>query len=186
MIVAAAFQQSISPHYLAPATAVVVVLVVQGMRHMCAYRPRGRPFGSAIVTTLLVAVCVTPVLGLGNRVFGLGYVPRTNNYVSHCCSQEGNLERAEIRDRLLATPGCDLVIVRYDETHEFLSEWVYNAADIDGAEVVWARDMGVVKNRPLIEYFADRNVWLLLADNEPPSLTPYAAANQPSIGSSGE
>ena len=31
-------------------------------------------------------------------------------------------------------------------------KWVYNRADIDRAEIVWARDMGS-RNRELLEYF---------------------------------
>jgi hypothetical protein len=37
-------------------------------------------------------------------------------------------------------------------------------ADIDGSKVVWARDMGAEKNQNLIEYFSDRQVWLVKPD----------------------
>ena len=51
--------------------------------------------------------------------------------------------------------------MRYRPDHEILEEWVYNDADIDGAKVVWARDMGTAKNQELLDYYKDRRVWLV-------------------------
>jgi hypothetical protein len=51
---------------------------------------------------------------------------------------------------------------------------VYNGADIDAAKVVWARDMGRDRNRELLEYFANRRVWLLEPDQSPPYLVSYS------------
>ncbi|MFI5396496.1 MAG: hypothetical protein ACHQ9S_13265 [Candidatus Binatia bacterium] len=45
--------------------------------------------------------------------------------------------------------------------HSVLEEWVYNDADIDGATMVWAREMEPDRNRALVEYFKDRKIGLL-------------------------
>ena len=66
-----------------------------------------------------------------------------------------------------------MIIVRYDPDHILLDEWVYNEADIDSARVVWAREMDVSGNQELLEYFKDRDIWLLRADADPPELVPY-------------
>ena len=50
----------------------------------------------------------------------------------------------------------------------------YNAADIEAAKVVWARDMGPDGNRELTDYFRDRRVWLVEPDRSPPALSPLA------------
>jgi hypothetical protein len=71
-----------------------------------------------------------------------------------------------------------LVIVRYSPEHSYHAEWVYNEADIDSAKVIWAREMDDEHNRQLLEYFKDRHIWLIEADEIPPRLTPY-----PIIGS---
>jgi hypothetical protein len=81
--------------------------------------------------------------------------------------------RIAVNQALAEVPGRQLVIVRYSPRHIFQEEWVYNAADIDGARVVWARDLGHEQNRELLNYYPDRNVWLLEPDEQPPSITPY-------------
>ncbi len=68
--------------------------------------------------------------------------------------------------------GKQLVFVRYYPRHT-LDEWVYNAADIDGAGIVWARDLGSSENEKLRQYYPDRTAWLLEPDFRPPRLTPY-------------
>jgi len=84
----------------------------------------------------------------------------------------GNLERAAIASQLQNSPGRHLVIVRYGPDHDLNQEWVYNAADIDGAKTVWARDMGDQDNQELLRYFHDRQGWYLDADQVPPRLEP--------------
>jgi hypothetical protein len=54
-------------------------------------------------------------------------------------------------------------------------EWIENAANIDASPIVWAYEMGPAQDRPLIEYYRDRQVWLLEPDQSPPKLTPYNA-----------
>ena len=90
----------------------------------------------------------------------------------------GNLDRAQLVRDLSQIPGRQLVIVRYGTNpaveHDTNREFVYNAADIDSAKIVWARDMG--NNEQLIKYFCDRQLWLLKADESPPQLSPYLSA----------
>jgi hypothetical protein len=71
--------------------------------------------------------------------------------------------------------GRHLVIVRYGRKHSPHQEWVYNEADIDRSRVVWAREMDLIRNRALLEYFKDRHAWLLSVDDdaEAPHLVPY-------------
>jgi len=55
---------------------------------------------------------------------------------------------------------------------------VYNDADIDGAKVVWAREMDTTQNKKLFEYFNGRHVWLVEVDRDDhePRMTRYPTA----------
>jgi len=85
-----------------------------------------------------------------------------------------NPARATTLAELRQLPGRQLAIVRYGPRHEILfHEWVYNEADIDRAKVVLARDMGPSANKELVDYFKDRHIWLVEADEVPPRISPY-------------
>jgi hypothetical protein len=82
-----------------------------------------------------------------------------------------------VRAQLAAMPGKMLVFVRYFRPqHLFADEWIYNEADIDGASIVWARDLGAVENEKLIRYYPDRKVWMLEPEFRPPRLRKYERA----------
>jgi len=97
----------------------------------------------------------------------------------------GNLERASWLRSLESLPEEQLVIVHYAPDHKPDNEWVYNAADIDHAKVVWARDMGEKANQELLQYFRNRKVLMLYPDESPirsesiPSPSASRDANQP-------
>jgi hypothetical protein len=64
-------------------------------------------------------------------------------------------------------------MVRYAREHDPQNEWVYNRAEIDASKVIWAREMSPQQDRPFLEYFHERKVWLLEPDLSPPKLSPY-------------
>jgi hypothetical protein len=87
--------------------------------------------------------------------------------------QDWSIYRARIVRQLEATPGKQLVIVRYAPDHNVHDEWVYNGADIDGGKVVWARDVPGRDLKPLLEYFRARRAWVVEADASSPKLEEY-------------
>ena len=84
--------------------------------------------------------------------------------------------REQIISRLMQQGSRHLVIVRYTANHHPGNEWVYNRANIDDSEIVWAQDMGEERNRELLDYYRDRKVWLLEPDKDPIGLKPYPDA----------
>jgi hypothetical protein len=159
------------PHYAAPITGVIYAVVLEGMRHMRAGCRRGRPAG------LLLARSI-PLICLGMAALRVAAQPLSFYMppdwpMTWYYTRPGNTERARILDRLAREPGRQLAIVRYQPTHDFFEEWVYNDASIDGAPVVWAHELDAASNRALIQYFRDRRVWLVEADRLPATVSPY-------------
>jgi hypothetical protein len=48
--------------------------------------------------------------------------------------------------------------------HDPQDEWVDNHGDIGSAPIVWARGRSPKHDRPFLEYFRDRCVWVLEPD----------------------
>ena len=153
-------------HYVAPITSVIVAVVVQGMRHLRAWRWEGKPSGLFFVRALiLICVATTP----------LQLRALTGRYAEPDAWHAMGPQRAKLIADLSPLPGGQLVLVRYNADHDLQIEWVYNEADIDNSKVVWARDMGQTANEELLRYFKSRRVWLLEPDEKPVKLSPYVA-----------
>jgi hypothetical protein len=70
--------------------------------------------------------------------------------------------RSGIEAKLLGEAGSDLVLVSYQGDYDLhFQNWVYNKADIDRAEIVWAHDCGPQGNIELLAHFIERKVWHL-------------------------
>jgi hypothetical protein len=78
----------------------------------------------------------------------------------------GIKDREPLMRQLQAIPGSHLVIVTYDLKSYDTFEWVYNEPDIDGARIVFARDMGADKNEELMRYYPNRRVWRVVVEKD--------------------
>jgi hypothetical protein len=150
-----------SPHYLAAGTGLFYLVLMQCLGHLRLWRWRGQPYGAAFVRAIPVICCALIVIRVTAVAAGAQIEPRW---------PRGNLKRAGILKELQNSPGQHLVVVSYGPGHDLDHDWVYNAADIDSAKVVWARDMGSRDNAELLQYFHDRKAWRLNADQTPPKL----------------
>jgi hypothetical protein len=151
------------PHYVAPATGLIYLLLMQCMRHLRLARWRGRQIGVALVRAIPVIACAMILLRISAAA--------THTQIEPAWPR-GNLDRVAITRQLEGAPGRHLVIVSYGPNHDVDWEWVYNDADIDDSKIIWAREMGTQDNQELLQYFHDRKVWRLNADQSPPRLEP--------------
>ena len=152
-------------HYAATITGPIFVLVALGLARINGIRLGGRRIGAAVCLAVLASMLLTMRhelrrLPLIHTSFG------RDPFYFH--------RRAALAT-LRSTPGKDLVIVTDGPAHILHRDWVYNDADIDASEIVWARDMGVERNRELLDYYPDRTKWRLRDGfgSEIDGLTPY-------------
>jgi hypothetical protein len=161
------------PHYVAPAVCLVYALLMQAMRYLRQWRPGGEPAGLFLVRAVAVACLVL----CGVRAFAAPlHIAVARWPAMWYGSAPLGIPRANVVRQLTSLPGRQLAIVRYAPEHNAEDEWVYNAADIDGSRIVWAREMDPASTARLIQYFASRRVWLVEPDASPPRVSPYAEA----------
>jgi hypothetical protein len=152
------------PHYLAPIAGLIMLLLIQGVRYLNAWRLRGHPTGRALVWILPIFAFW---IGVASIAMNWAKAPLANNPI-------WSVERAGMQRTLTETGQRHLVMVRYSPGHIYSEEWTYNDSDIDGSQVVWARELTREKNDKLLRYFADRQIWLLDADvSSGRELVPY-------------
>ena len=157
------------PHYIAPATALSFFVVMQGLRHL---ETRRGYVGPALVRSIALICCVVALIAPG---FLRLQARKRSSYLRFSSN------RVAVMRNLESLPGLQLVVVRYRRDHDFTNEWVYNRADIDASKIVWARDMGSLDNKELLQYFNNRRAWILDADDSPPRLADYVVASHESV-----
>ena len=174
------------PHYAAPAAGAFILLALYSIRH---FRNSHGFIGvcvSRAIVGLIGLLMLSPVLEcmrdpfVVNPIFVNTMFPdpgeslALNFFMTKVPLQ---VDRERLETELEQRPGKHLVIVHYPY-HEMPSvEWVYNGADLAGSKVIWARDMGYLKNRELVNYYPDRQVWF--ADRAQRELVPYDQATLP-------
>ena len=148
------------PHYAAPFAAVIFLVILKGLQPIWNWEFRKKRVGSVVVATVLLLSTISS--------FYVGYgFNQTRLFFS-------NQQRGAIIKQLEARGRKHLVFVRYLQYHSLHDEWVWNDADIDGQSVVWARYMNTDANKSLIDYYSDRQVWVLAPDLKQPVILPYS------------
>lgn len=163
------------PHYMAPFTAAAYAIGLQAMRHLRQWRPEGKPVGLTLVR-LLVVLCIG-MAGLRLGAEPLHLVPTQYPIGPWLWTWVGpgafGADRANVVAQFEGLPGKHLIFVRYSPKHDPCDEWVYNAADVDGSKVIWAREMDAKSDDELIRYYHDRDVWLVQPDLQQGRVSPY-------------
>jgi hypothetical protein len=156
------------PHYAAPMTGVIFLLLVQAIRHLRAMKIAGRPVGSALSRAVVLLLAADTALAAAHGVC---------DPLKWTC--QGDPSRAAIVEKLSHTPGKHLILVHYDEDHNIHDDWVFNGAEIDGAKVLWARETNPEQQARLFAYFQDRHIWLVKPDEDNTELIPYPFVTVP-------
>ena len=150
------------PHYAAAATGLLLILVTQSLARLHVWHWGARPAGRNLVRGLAILCLIS--------FFQLGLKMRSADRTGW------NYRRQAILNRLRQDTGRTIVIVRYRPDHNPNREWVYNDADIEHSKVIFARDMGPVENKEIIDFMHDRRPLILDADEPDPEPRPYTGS----------
>jgi hypothetical protein len=134
------------PHYTAPFTPVLLVLIVAAARSLW-YRLGATRWGAP-------AFAVAAAVMLGTLVFDYKRVLITPRAT----------ERSRLIQQLKAEGGRHLVLVDYARGWSPIlpdAEWVYNGADMNSSPVLFAHVRADREDQKLLQEFSDRKAWLV-------------------------
>ncbi len=157
------------PHYVAPVFGATLAATMYGMRRIRLLRWHQRQVGRRWIPWVVASSAAGAVASAAGWT------------ILVCATSLESTPRSGIEAELKQRGGSHLVLVRYGAHHSFHKSWIYNAADVDRAPVVWARDMGDAANKELLQFFKAREAWLAEVDEEPPLLTPYFDKDRPRV-----
>ena len=86
------------------------------------------------------------------------------------------LELHDGQQNLDARGGNHIVIVGYAWHDTAWIDWAYNEADMDSSKIIWARDMGYLKNKELLDSYPNRQAWYVDRDDIFSLIVPYEQA----------
>ena len=165
LLAGAAIELIFYPHYAAPFTAVLLILLVQSLRYALVWVHRRMRGGRFLVLAFCATLLAVTLASEASRV----YSRRTPDRIQAVNARKGRIEANLVADH----PGKHVIFVRYTRRKTPHEEWIYNLADIDAQDVIWAQDMGSDENRRLVAYYPGRSFWMFQPDVDPGSLEPY-------------
>ena len=163
------------PHYASPMMAVIIALIVQGMRALRTWCWKGKPAGLFLSRAIPIAcllMLAVPITAAALR-WSLAYWP-----LQWYGGTPDVVRPSSLTARFAQSHKKALIFVRYSAAHDITDEWVYNEPNLDQAPVVWAREIDRSQDAALIRYFSNRSVWLLEPDRRPLRLQPYPLCSE--------
>ena len=162
-------------HYVAAVTCLFVLMSITGLKWLGHLTIHGHAAGLEAARLIFLFCLAHFLFWYGLHLFEPSPIARALlPYETWDNLNHGNpARRIAVKRELDQVPGDLLIFVRYFPQHIFQEEWVWNAADIDGARLVWARDLGPEENRKLLAYYPNRVPLLLEPDARPIRLTRY-------------
>jgi hypothetical protein len=161
------------PAQNAPATILIVLVLLQGWRHMRAFL-RTKGVGIAMARFMTAALCLTIILGNLGRAVEPWLPPKQLAHLAPVWESlyPARRLRDDVTKVMQQVPGSHLVFVKYGSNHCFCEEWVFNSADIAKQRIVYARPFTPETDMALARYLAHHDVWVAEPDARPFRLKP--------------
>ncbi len=157
-----------SPAAWAPLTASLFLVLMEGCRLLLEQRPR------IAVACLLASAAVVPA----RAAVWLGWLeieafPPGKAVPWYAAELHPLRRRAGVLRELRKLGGNHVVLVRYNQGHPPWEEYVYNGANVDAGDVIWARELpDPLANVSLVQAYTGRRIWLWRVD-ESDVVEPY-------------
>jgi hypothetical protein len=136
------------PHYTAPSTPFILLLVVIGWRQLSQWKCRGAATGRILAHSVGIGLVAGAAMSAAQGISPDSQVVDQQTLVAI----EAPLQE-----------GRHLIFVAYTAGHPFDNELVYNPADLDDSPIIWVHYFGPAADRAVADHFAGRQVWLLEA-----------------------
>jgi hypothetical protein len=152
-------------HYAAPAAAAILLVLVCTLQELRKWDFNGKSTGRFLSRGVPVAAFLVLMGHEGTRLYKQEPIQATKPV---------NARKGLVEQMLLEQKGGKhVILVRYTKAKTPHEEWIYNRADIDGSDVIWAQDMGTEENRKIVDYYKGRSIWLMQPDENPEAVEPY-------------
>ena len=148
------------PHYIAPITCLIYFIIFKGISETYKLKIiKSKKTKEIVVLFLIVFYYIIAYKELNSLVKKRDNSLRSNLH-----------HRIPIIEKLNNNKEKDLIFVKYNKNHNIHMEWVYNSADIDNSDIIWAHCLGPEKDKAMINYYKNRKIWVLFPDRQPPEL----------------
>jgi hypothetical protein len=161
-------------HYAAPATGAFILIGLVGLRLLRTAKVHGASIGLALSRAVVILLAVALLAATAAKIID----PFELNAAAANSPSPLPLriERERIESQLLRMPGQHLVIVFYSPADVPSQEWIVNQPAPGAAKIIWARDMGAVKNEELLKAYPGRHLWFAYRGDPWPRLIASPAA----------
>jgi hypothetical protein len=157
-------------HYLAPIVPLWILFVVYAIRAMARVKLptlRWRP-------PRLLPATVAIGLIIGSTVYSIH-----TNVLTATLLREKTNGRQTVIDATRRVPGQHIIFVFYTLGPQDHYEWVYNGAELDEQDVIWAHMREPEQDMELVNHYPDRSVWMLTVSNDEFHLRAVALRAEP-------
>jgi hypothetical protein len=159
-------------HYSAPALAPLLILVVQGFRHLRLWGSHGNARAGVWITrAALMAALLLAIRDPASKLVSGAqlYHPAAGGreLLEQSLEEQLGPHVVLVRHKDLASMEPDWASYPAMELAPVLVEFVHNGANIDRQQVIWANDLGDAQNERLREYYKGRTFWLYEPEVDP-------------------
>jgi hypothetical protein len=160
-------------HYAAPALGAMFLALLYSVRH---FRNTGSQYGIWGSRAAAIVLGLWMISPIADKLYDPYMLPRPisgSPVAVKTFQMPMQIKRARVQSELEAHSGKQLIFIHYPYKDVPSQDWIYNDADIDHAHIVWARDMGYLRNKELMNYYPDRQAWYIDRGDASQMILPY-------------